>query len=65
METPEIRCVEIQLWNFMTHLLVQMGYVLLCGLWVWRRKTNRPPCCPPLSNPSTSSWSAWPDGSGR
>ena len=46
-------------------LLVQMGYVLLCALWVWRRRTNRRPCCPPMSNPSTSSWTAWPDGSGR
>ena len=25
-------------------LLVQMGYGLLCGLWVWRRRTNRRPC---------------------
>ena len=33
--------------------------------WVWRRRTSRRPCCPPLSNPSTSSWTAWPDGSGR
>jgi len=46
-------------------LLVQMGYVLLCDLWVWRRKTNRRPCCPPMSNPSTFSWTARPDGSGR
>ena len=41
-----------------------MGYVLLCGLWVWRRRTNRRPCCPPMSNPSTSPWTAWHDGSG-
>jgi len=34
------------------------GACLLCGLWVWRRRTNRRPCCPPMSNPSTSSWSA-------
>jgi len=40
-------------------------YGLLCGLWVWRRRTNRRPCCPPMSNPSTSPWTAWPDGSGR
>ena len=46
-------------------LLVQMGYGLLCGLWVWRRRTNSRPCCPPLSTPSTSAWTAWPDGSGR
>ena len=35
-------------------LLAQMGYGLLCGLCVWRRKTNRRPCCPPVCNPSTS-----------
>jgi len=46
-------------------LLVQMGYGLLCGLWVWRRRTNRRPCCPPMSNPSTSPWTARPDGSRR
>jgi len=28
------------------------------GLWGWRRRTNRRPCCPPISNPSTSPWSA-------
>ena len=33
-------------------LPVQMGYGLLCSLWVWHR-TNSQPCCPPLSNPST------------
>jgi len=33
-------------------------------LWVWRRRTNRRPCCPPVSNPSTSSWTARLDGSG-
>jgi len=32
------------------------------GLWVWRRSTNRRPCCPVQS---TSSRTAWPDGSGR
>ena len=46
-------------------LPVQMGYGFLCGLWVWRRRTNRRPCSPPMSNPSTSLWTAWPDGSGR
>ena len=46
-------------------LLVQMGYGLFCGLWVWHRRTNRRPCCPPMSNLSTSPWTAWPDGSGR
>ena len=45
-------------------LFVQMGYGLLCGLWVWRR-TSRRPCCPPMSNPSTSTWTARPDVSGR
>ena len=35
-----------------------------CGLWVWRGRTDRLPCCPPLSNPLTSPWTAWPDGSG-
>jgi len=38
---------------------------LVCGLWVWRRRTNCRPCCPPMSNPSTFPWTAWPDGSGR
>ena len=47
-------------------LLVQMGYGFLCDLWVWRRRTSRRPCCPPMSNPSSiSSWTARPDGSGR
>jgi len=41
-----------------------MGYGLLCGLWVWRRRTNSRPCCPPMSNPSTSPWTAWLDSSG-
>ena len=40
------------------------GYGLLCGLWVWRRRTNRRPCCPPMSNPSNSPWTAWPYGCG-
>ena len=37
------------------------------GVWppLWRRRTNRRPCCPPMSNPSTFPWTAWPDGSGR
>jgi len=42
-----------------------MGYGFLCGLWVWRRRTNRRTCCSPMSNPSTSPWTTWPDGSGR
>jgi len=32
---------------------------------LWRRRTSRWPCCSPISNPSTSPWTAWPDGSGR
>ena len=52
-----------QCWTFPL-LLVQMGYGLLCGLWVWRRTDCRP-CCPPLSNPLTLPWTTWPDGSGR
>jgi len=42
-------------------LLAQMEYGLIWDLWVWRRRTNRRPCCPP----PTSSWTARPDGSGR
>jgi len=38
-------------------LLVQVRHGLLCGPWVWRR-TSRRPCCPPISNPSTSPWAA-------
>ena len=38
---------------------------LLCGLWVWRRGTNRRPCFPPMPSPSISSWIARPDGCGR
>jgi len=45
-------------------LRVQMGYSLLCGLWVWRR-TNRRPCHLLLSDPSTSPRTTRPDGSGR
>jgi len=58
-QPPTHRCRKFPL------LLVQITYVLLCGLWVWRRRTNRRPCCPPMSNPSTSPWTAWPDGSVR
>jgi len=54
-QPPPHRCQAFPL------LSVQMGYGLLCSLWVWRR-TNRRPCCPPLSNPSTPTW---PDGSRR
>ena len=34
-------------------LLVQMRYGPLCSLWVWRRRTNYRPCCPPMSNTFT------------
>jgi len=50
-------------WTF-SLLPVQIGYGLLCGLWVWRR-TNRRPCRPPLSISSTSPRTTRPDGSGR
>ena len=46
-------------------MLVQMCCGLLCGLWVWYRGTNHQPCCPSMSNPSTSSWNARPNASGR
>jgi len=45
-------------------LFVQMEYCLFWGLWVWCRRKNRQPCCPPMSNPSTSSWTARPEGFG-
>ena len=35
------------------------------GNWrVWRRRTDRWPCYPPVSTPSTTTWSALPDGPG-
>ena len=40
-------------------------YCFLCGLWVSRRRTNCRPCCLPMSNLLTCSWTTWPDGSGR
>jgi len=46
-------------------LLAQMGYGFLCGLWVWRRRTNHRPCYLPMPNPSIASWTSRPDGSGR
>jgi len=58
-QPPPHRCRTFPL------LFVQLAYGLLCGLWVWCRRTNRRPCCPPMSNPSTSPWTAQPDGSGR
>ena len=48
-----------------TLLLVQIGYGFLCGLWVWRRRTNRRPWCFQMSNRSTSPWTVWPEYSGR
>ena len=36
----------------------------LFAAWVWRRGTNRRQCRLLLSNPSTSPWTAQPDGSG-
>jgi len=45
---PPHRC-----WTFPIPL-VQIGYGHLCVLWVWRRRTNCRPCCPPMSNPSIS-----------
>jgi len=32
-------------------------------LSVWRRRTNRRPCCPPMSNSSNYSWTVRPDSS--
>ena len=58
-QPPPHRCRTFSL------LLLQMRYGLLWGLWVWRRRTNRRPCCSPMSNPSTSPWTVWPNGSGR
>jgi len=57
-QPPPHRCRTFPL------LPVQMGYGLLCGLWVWRR-TNRRPCRPSLSNPSTPPRTTRPDGFGR
>ena len=42
--------------------LYKWGMTSSCGPLVWRRRTNRRPCCPPMSNPSTSSLTARPDG---
>ena len=56
--SPRHRCRAFPL------LLAQTRHGPFWGLWVWRR-TDRWPCCPAMSNPPTSSWTAWPDGSGR
>ena len=37
-----------------------MGYGLFCGLWVWCRRTNHRPFCPPMSP-----WTVQPDSSER
>jgi len=42
-------------------LLAQMLYGLFCGFWTWHRRTNHQPCCPPMSNPPISPWTARPD----
>jgi len=47
-----------------TFLFAQMRYCPFCCLWVWRSGTDGWPCCPSLSNPLISLWSAWPDVSG-
>jgi len=46
-------------------LFAQIGYGRLCGLWVWRRRSNHWQCCLPMSTPSTSPWIAQTDVSGR
>ena len=49
--------------GFFRSWLHKRGYGPICGLWVWRRRTNCRPCCPSLSNPSTSPWAARFEGS--
>jgi len=55
------------------HLLTGVGHFRSClHKWLWpllrpvsvAQKTNCPPCCPQMSNPSTSPWTARPDVSG-
>jgi len=46
------------------NFLVNLVPASFCGLWVWRRRTNRRPCCPPMSNPSASASNVRPGGSG-
>jgi len=58
-----LKCRLAFSWYYLTK--IQMLYSLLCSLWMCRRRTNRRPCCPPLSTPSTSPWTAWPDGAGQ
>ena len=58
VQPPPQRC-----WTFPL-LLTQMRCRHYCGMRVWRRWTNRWPCCPALLNPKTSQSSAWPDVSG-
>ena len=52
-------------WQTFPNLFTQIGYDLLCVLWVWRRRTNRRTCWPTMSNLSTFPWTARPDSFGR
>jgi len=55
-------------WVQLNRLRTSVGrfrtYFSFCGLWVWRKRTDRCTYCPSLSNSSTFPWKAWPDGSG-
>ena len=57
VKPPPHRCRTFSL------LLTQMAYGPFCGLRVWRRRTDRRPCCPPMSSPLTSPWNARPGDS--
>ena len=50
------------------HLRTSVEHILSClykwGMCVWPKRTNCQQCCPILSNPSTSPWTAWFDSSG-
>jgi len=57
-------------WVCFNHLLTGVGHFRSClHKWLWpllrpvsvAQKTNRPPCCPQMSNPSTAPWTARPD----
>jgi len=54
-------CTGVRRFRFCLHKCV---WPLFRHLWVLRRRTNHCPCCPPMSNPSISPWTAQPDGSG-
>jgi len=70
---PEWLCQEQRGFGSTTSAPVSDASTPVCTNGVWPplrpvsvgRRTNRRPCCPPMSNPSTSSWTAWTDGSGR